>query len=114
MLSEKNISFCEGSICVNTEGNYTCENPEDFSEDNPCPVGFQEQGGKCEDINECQTGQHDCLEGQRCDNTLGSFLCVRFTTCGTGYTLNYGQTAHSTPTLSQLIIIFRLRELRGQ
>ena len=86
-----NIYRSEGTICVNTEGNYTCDSAEDFAEDNPCPVGFQEQGGKCEDINECQTGQHDCLESQRCDNTLGSFLCVRFTTCGTGYTLNYGQ-----------------------
>lgn len=79
----------EDSVCINTEGNYTCDSSETFSEENPCPVGFQEQGGKCEDINECMTGQHDCLESQRCDNTLGSFVCVRFTTCGTGYTLNY-------------------------
>ena len=24
----------------------------------------------------------------RCDNTIGSFACVRYMTCGTGYTLN--------------------------
>lgn len=41
------------------------------------------------DINECQIGTHDCLEGQRCDNTIGSFLCSRTAGCGTGYTLNY-------------------------
>lgn len=40
------------------------------------------------DINECQVGQHDCREGQRCDNTIGSYLCSRTTGCGTGYTLN--------------------------
>ncbi len=56
-----------------------------------CPVGytFNLERLKCEDVNECQTNEHDCLESQRCDNTLGSFTCVRYVTCGTGYTLNY-------------------------
>lgn len=41
------------------------------------------------DINECQHGSHDCNPtSQRCDNTIGSYQCVRFTSCGTGYTLN--------------------------
>jgi fibulin 1/2 len=79
----------DGEICVNTEGNYTCETPEKFKEKNACPLGFKESSGKCEDLNECQTGEHNCLESQRCDNTLGSFVCTRYTTCGTGYTLNY-------------------------
>ena len=76
----------EDTVCVNTEGNYTCQ---EFDVEDTCPTGYQDQGGQCEDINECMTGQHDCLESQRCDNTPGSFVCVRFTTCGTGYTLNY-------------------------
>ena len=25
----------------------------------------------------------------RCDNTIGSYACVRVATCGTGYTLNH-------------------------
>ena len=29
-----------------------------------------------------------CLEGQRCDNTIGSYTCTRYLSCGTGYTLN--------------------------
>ena len=37
----------------------------------------QESEGKCVDINECVTGEHTCLESQRCDNTMGSFVCVR-------------------------------------
>lgn len=41
------------------------------------------------DVNECQIGTHDCMDGQRCDNTVGSFLCSRTSGCGTGYTLNY-------------------------
>jgi hypothetical protein len=32
--------------------------------------------------------KHDCLPSQRCDNTIGSYHCIRFTSCGTGYTLN--------------------------
>lgn len=42
------------------------------------------------DINECQINNHDCLETQRCDNTIGSYSCIRVTSCGTGYTLNAG------------------------
>lgn len=43
-----------------------------------------------EDINECQINNHDCLETQRCDNTIGSYTCIRLQSCGTGYTLNAG------------------------
>ncbi|KAK9889438.1 hypothetical protein WA026_004707 [Henosepilachna vigintioctopunctata] len=43
----------------------------------------------CVDINECQLGTHTCVETQRCDNTLGSYHCVRMAGCGTGYTYNY-------------------------
>lgn len=41
------------------------------------------------DINECQIKTHTCLDSQRCDNTMGSYICSRITGCGTGYTLNY-------------------------
>lgn len=40
------------------------------------------------DINECQLGNHDCADGQRCDNIPGSYQCSRIAGCGTGYTLN--------------------------
>lgn len=42
------------------------------------------------DVNECQINNHDCLETQRCDNTIGSYTCIRLQSCGTGYTLNAG------------------------
>lgn len=40
------------------------------------------------DLNECQINSHECLESQRCDNTIGSYTCIRLQSCGTGYTLN--------------------------
>jgi fibulin 1/2 len=42
----------------------------------------------CEDINECALNQDTCLEGQTCENTVGSFACRRIISCGTGYTLD--------------------------
>lgn len=47
----------------------------------------------CVDINECQINNHDCLDSQRCDNTIGSYTCTRLQSCGTGYTLN-SETGH--------------------
>ncbi|EEB18651.1 conserved hypothetical protein [Pediculus humanus corporis] len=66
--------------CINTPGSYLCR----------CKIGFEENPNthRCEDVNECQTNQHNCLASQRCDNSIGSFRCVRYTGCGTGYTLN--------------------------
>uniref|UniRef100_A0A1B6DNR4 EGF-like domain-containing protein n=1 Tax=Clastoptera arizonana TaxID=38151 RepID=A0A1B6DNR4_9HEMI len=66
--------------CKNTMGSYICR----------CKAGFQIDSvtQACVDINECQVNSHDCLTTQRCDNTIGSFHCVRYTNCGTGYTLN--------------------------
>lgn len=45
----------------------------------------------CRDVNECQLGTHNCHETLRCDNTIGSFHCVRVQDCGTGYTINADQ-----------------------
>ncbi len=50
-----------------------------------------DRGGYCVDVNECQLGTHNCHESLRCDNTIGSFHCVRVQDCGTGYTINADQ-----------------------
>nr|XP_020495199.1 fibulin-1 [Labrus bergylta] len=54
-----------------------------------CHDGYQLQknGVNCEDVNECLTNSHNCVYGQVCINTEGSFRCQRETGCGTGYEL---------------------------
>ncbi|CAH1643971.1 unnamed protein product [Spodoptera littoralis] len=68
--------------CLNTNGSYECY----------CKLGYELDitTGACVDVNECATGQHDCIpQAQRCDNTVGSYLCIRMTSCGTGYVLHH-------------------------
>ncbi|XP_052752971.1 fibrillin-1-like [Galleria mellonella] len=68
--------------CLNTNGSHECH----------CKLGFELDiiTGACVDVNECATDQHDCLsDSQRCDNTVGSFICVRYLSCGTGYILQH-------------------------
>lgn len=48
-----------------------------IQENESCPLGFKLSQGECIDINECQTGTNDCMDSQRCENTIGSFICVR-------------------------------------
>uniref|UniRef100_A0A1A8F849 Fibulin 1 n=1 Tax=Nothobranchius korthausae TaxID=1143690 RepID=A0A1A8F849_9TELE len=52
-----------------------------------CHEGFQlrRDGVTCEDVNECQTGSHNCSSEYVCVNTEGSFYC-RFS-CRPGFTL---------------------------
>ncbi|KAH9492107.1 hypothetical protein Btru_026966, partial [Bulinus truncatus] len=47
----------------------------------PCPTGFELQGDKCADINECVNNE-TC--SQRCVNTVGSYYCD----CFSGYRKN--------------------------
>ncbi|XP_037617123.1 fibulin-1-like isoform X2 [Sebastes umbrosus] len=71
---------CRDSNCSQLcEGNGTCV----------CLGGYhlQRDGVTCEDVNECLTGSHNCVIGQVCINTEGSFRCQREISCGTGYEL---------------------------
>ncbi|XP_051812740.1 fibulin-1-like isoform X5 [Acanthochromis polyacanthus] len=72
-------NVCGVHGCVNLLGSYRCE----------CKAGFNFNSitKLCEDINECLTNSHNCISGQACINTEGSFRCQRATSCGTGYEL---------------------------
>ncbi|XP_054480447.1 fibulin-1-like [Anoplopoma fimbria] len=77
---EEGLDTCRDSNCSQLcKGNGMCA----------CLDGYQLQkdGVKCEDVNECFTSSHNCVLGQVCINTEGSFRCQRETSCGTGYEL---------------------------
>ncbi|PIC39870.1 hypothetical protein B9Z55_011422 [Caenorhabditis nigoni] len=75
----------EHSQCINLPGTYYCNCTQGFS-----PKGNQGSGlDKCADINECETGAHNCETNEICENTIGSFKCV--TKCSPGYSLIDGK-----------------------
>ena len=56
-------------VCVNDAGGYHCV----------CSSGFTHDGNRCQDVDECASGDHDC--DQVCQNTQGGFIC----SCEEGY-----------------------------
>ena len=69
--------YCGNNVdCVNQNKYYDCS----------CKTGytnFVEYEG-CTDINECNSGSHNCDDKETCMNTIGSFVCI----CGPGFTGN--------------------------
>ncbi|KAJ8014189.1 hypothetical protein DPEC_G00037670 [Dallia pectoralis] len=64
-------NWCEGGHCENTHGSYRCR----------CDDGYQLEGNKCLDINECLVNRITCGPQGLCSNTEGSFHCQ----CDQGY-----------------------------
>uniref|UniRef100_A0A4W2E037 Adhesion G protein-coupled receptor E2 n=1 Tax=Bos indicus x Bos taurus TaxID=30522 RepID=A0A4W2E037_BOBOX len=60
---------CKGlSVCINTEGSYTCQ----------CPPGLEfspEDPRHCTDVDECSSQQHQCHNSTVYVNTVGSYTC---------------------------------------
>ncbi|XP_078728583.1 fibulin-2-like [Lampetra fluviatilis] len=50
---------------------------------------LKEDGHTCQDVNECLVESHTCLPGQRCVNTVGSFLCERNVPCIPGFQMGF-------------------------
>ncbi|CDQ95673.1 unnamed protein product [Oncorhynchus mykiss] len=62
--------------CVNEPGKFSCQ----------CPEGYQLLGTRlCQDINECETGEHQCTTGQTCVNIHGAYQCVDTNLCQDPY-----------------------------
>lgn len=59
---------------------YKCECPTGFTATNPTsvddPVPVDWRPLRCDDIDECSDGTHNCPESSACTNTAGSFQCV--------------------------------------
>ncbi|CAI9169699.1 unnamed protein product [Rangifer tarandus platyrhynchus] len=60
---------CKGrSICINTQGSYTCQ----------CPPGLEfnpKDPRNCTDVNECTSGEKPCHNSTHCLNFVGSYEC---------------------------------------
>ncbi|XP_062867718.1 EGF-containing fibulin-like extracellular matrix protein 2 [Trichomycterus rosablanca] len=62
--------------CVNEPGKFSCM----------CPEGYQLQASRlCQDVNECESGSHQCVEGQTCVNIHGGHKCVDSNRCQSPY-----------------------------
>ncbi|XP_069750034.1 EGF-containing fibulin-like extracellular matrix protein 2 isoform X2 [Narcine bancroftii] len=62
--------------CINQPGGFSCT----------CPDGYQLLGSRiCQDVNECETGQHQCRDDQMCTNVYGGFRCVERNRCREPY-----------------------------
>ncbi|XP_018592799.1 EGF-containing fibulin-like extracellular matrix protein 2a [Scleropages formosus] len=62
--------------CVNQPGKFSCA----------CPEGYQQLGTRlCQDVNECETGSHQCAEGQTCVNLYGGYKCADTNRCQDPY-----------------------------
>ncbi|XP_041349293.1 fibulin-2-like [Gigantopelta aegis] len=72
--------FGDHQLCRNLNGTFTCDCDEGYH--------YNNRTQRCHDLNECAVGTHNCRTGERCENTIGSFLCRRIYSCGTGYTLD--------------------------
>lgn len=57
--------------CINTNGSYRCQNLLQ------CTAGYKStpDGTQCIDIDECETGEHQCAENQICRNRNGGYIC---------------------------------------
>lgn len=88
-INECDTNQCHvNSYCINTRGSYSCMScnvacdgcsgpgPEKCIK---CNRGYRLHEGKCADVDECtEEGYEDrCTqEGQKCENTVGTFRCV--------------------------------------
>ncbi|KAK4307648.1 hypothetical protein Pmani_020604 [Petrolisthes manimaculis] len=65
--------------CVNTQGSYRCRSLS-------CNPGYATDAwGHCQDIDECESGEHTCVAGEECFNTEGSYRCKPLPPCPQGF-----------------------------
>ncbi|KAK1888497.1 Fibulin-1 [Dissostichus eleginoides] len=84
---------CEGKCAHSCVGNHTCTcfkgyklKPDGKSCEGSCGTGYElTDDNNCKDIDECETGIHNCGPEFECQNTQGSFRCSPKVKCGGGF-----------------------------
>uniref|UniRef100_A0A0K8V5N2 Fibrillin-2 n=1 Tax=Bactrocera latifrons TaxID=174628 RepID=A0A0K8V5N2_BACLA len=71
---------CAPGVCVPSEDNsvFSCQ----------CPSGYVFEANRCQDIDECANGMHEC--SHECFNNLGSYQC----SCPLGFVFIEGSNEH--------------------
>lgn len=79
--------------------NGLCVLDTDFTESCICTSGYENVDNNCRDINECETGTHQCGD-LKCFNLEGTYRCIRIVDVvwaidGTGSYKSYFRTAET-------------------
>ena len=59
------LTSVEFATCVNLPGDYKCQ----------CPTGYKDENRTCVDIDECQNQSTVCPEAAQCINSAGNYTC---------------------------------------
>lgn len=100
------MAHCRANqFCVNTEGSYECQDCAKAcigcmgagpSRCKKCNKGYQRDGVKCLDVDECASGMEEPVctgANEVCENTDGSYRCV----CAEGYVRKEGICVEDKP-----------------
>jgi hypothetical protein len=82
--NDQPICVCDEGFSLADDG-LTC-NPDKIIN---CDPGYSRNFlNECEDINECENGDHNCDRFEKCENVEGGFDCIRID-CESGLKFNY-------------------------
>ncbi|CAH0562249.1 unnamed protein product [Brassicogethes aeneus] len=86
-LTDEHNCNKDSQVCLNTKGNYTCQ---DKASKKHCPPGFKNNAstGSCEDIDECNESDDLCKSGEVCVNEPGGYKCANKVTTTTPRTFS--------------------------
>lgn len=81
-INECELGYCGFGTCSDSVGNFTCTCPAGYLQGKgqhqcrACDTGYEQANefGACLDVNECNTSEIDCGEGE-CQNNPGSYSC---------------------------------------
>merc|ERR1711981_584925 len=67
-VDECSQNICGSANCENLAGSFSCSCDDGYI--------FDAENKSCEDIDECEMGDHECAGDEKCVNSLGAFECA--------------------------------------